>query len=963
MMRPTLTKLAAACALLGLPAAAQADPLTLAATFLTSTVGAAAASTILGLVTTYGGYALLGLQIYGGIDARRRAKAAQRDATRRYNASVADRSVSLLQATPPWRIVYGECITGGSVVAIFTSDKTTVGTNGAASIKPDGLKHMVILMASHEVDALGDLFIDGVPLGALDGSGYATGSDWTTGTAEKLVTVTFSGSTTLTAAATAIVSATTSGVNEGGPWDIERTVAISGGGLTLTVTDGLDAGSVTVVYKTSLNPSVIRVQKHLGTAGQTVDAYLTSVVPTEWDASHRLRGCAYLVVTLDLEDQRFQGGPPALTCRVRGKKLYDPRKDSTNGGSGSHRYATPSTWEWSDNPALCTRDWIVGEYGMAHDNADILDAFTIAAANACDVIITTDIGGVTAIDRTYRCNGVATTEDGRETVLDTLADSMAGFAIYGAQWQILAGAWTAPVMALTDDDLDGQIEVSQAGAGIDELLNGVRGTYIGTDSASPTDFEPYQNSTFVTADGEPLWRDVALPFTNGKHHCTNIARVLVERARNSQVIQYPAKLRAWPLQIGDRVTVTSAEYGITVPKTYRVTDWQFGLSAPVTLALQEDAADAYDLVDAVTADPTPNTNLPPPWLVEQLQLGTPQSGTDHLIRASDGTITARVWVPWLPLTGAYLQDGLGRVVVRWRRVGADADWQQVQADAADAGVYLLGVQDGDRLVIEAWAVNDGGFRGAAAVATHTVVGKTEPPADVTAFTVIEAGGFSRLFFWDYTENTPDLAGFRARYIDQALASVAWDVMPPLFEAGRLDRSVSLQAPADGEWRIGIRAYDTSGNESANARYLTVLLDQSAFGAPLLSVDAGALGWPGTKTNCDVEAYYLADAGTLTWDTIPTTWDAWADWAGPSASPISYTHTAVDVGATLTLRLREGRVASGTVLAEYQTSTDGTTYTAWAAVPTGTFSARYVRLRWTVSGDAPVLYRAHFRLYV
>ena len=176
------------------------------------------------------------------------------------------------------------------------------------------------LMASHEVDALGDLFIDGVPLGALDGSGYATGSDWTTGTAEKLVTVTFSGSTTLTAAATAIVSAVSPGDNYN-TYDQDRTVAISGGGLTLTVTDSLGDAPVTVVYKTSVSPAVIRVQKHLGSDSQTVDAYLTSVVPTEWDASHRLRGCAYLVVTLDLEDQRFQGGPPALTCRVRGKKL------------------------------------------------------------------------------------------------------------------------------------------------------------------------------------------------------------------------------------------------------------------------------------------------------------------------------------------------------------------------------------------------------------------------------------------------------------------------------------------------------------------------------------------------------------------------------------------------------------------------------------------------------------------
>ena len=958
MMRPTLTKLAAACALLGLPAAAQADPLTLAATFLTSTVGAAAASTILGLVTTYGGYALLGLQIYGGIDARRRAKAAQRDATRRYNASVADRSVSLLQATPPWRIVYGECITGGSVVAIFTSDKTTVGTNGAASIKPDGLKHMVILMASHEVDALGDLFIDGVPLGALDGSGYATGSDWTTGTAEKLVTVTFSGSTTLTAAATAIVSAVSPGDNYN-TYDQDRTVAISGGGLTLTVTDSLGDAPVTVVYKTSVSPAVIRVQKHLGSDSQTVDAYLTSVVPTEWDASHRLRGCAYLVVTLDLEDQRFQGGPPALTCRVRGKKLYDPRKDSTNGGSGSHRYATPSTWEWSDNPALCTRDWIVGEYGMAHDNADILDAFTIAAANACDVTYTPS--GIGASTKIYKCNGVATTEDGRETVLDTLADSMAGFAVYGAQWQILAGVWTAPVMALTDDDLDGQIEVIQAGAGIDELFNGVRGTYIGYDSASPTDFQPYQNSTFIAADGEALWRDVALPFTHTKLHCANIARVLVERARNSQIIQYPAKLRAWPLQIGDRVTVTSAEYGITVPKTYRVTDWQFGLSAPVTLALQEDAADAYDLVDAVTADPTPNTNLPPPWLVEQLQLATPQSGTAHLIRASDGTITTRVWVSWAPLTGAYLKDGLGRVVVRWRRVGTDVDWQEVQTDAADSGVYLLGVQDRDRLVIEAWPVNDGGYRGAAAVATHTVVGKTEPPADVDALTVIEQPGQGRSYYWDYRTETPDLAGFEVRYSEVGYI-VDWSAMAPLFEAGRLERSTSSQAPADGEWHIAIKARDTTGKESVAARQITVLFDQGSLGSPVASIDAGALGWPGTRTGCDLLAYYLVDRGTLTWDTIPTAWDAWTSWDGPSIGTITYEHSLIDLGSSASRRIRAGHVASGSVAAQYQSSTDGVSYTAWASLPSGATTFRYLRVRWTVTGDMPVLYRAQIRIY-
>lgn len=844
-MRHILTKIAAACALLGLPAAAQADPISLIA------IGAGlgftgTAALVVGAISAYGGYALLGLQIYGGIDARRRAKAAQRDATRRYNASVTDRSVTVLQGTPPWRIVYGEAITGGSVVAIFTSDKTTVSSGGTAGTKPDGLKHMVILMASHEVEALGELFIDGVSLGTLDGSGYSTSSDWTTGAAEKLVTVTFTSTTTLTAAATAIVSATTSGATEGGPWDVDRTVAISGGGLTLTVTDGLGSDQVTVIYKTSVNPSVIRVQKHLGSDSQTVDTYLNSVKPTEWDSSHRLRGCAYLVVTLDLEEPRFQGGPPNLTCRVKGKKLYDPRKDSTNGGTGSHRYATPSTWEWSDNPALCARDWIVGEYGMAHDNADILDSFTIAAANACDVTFSFTIGITGFTQPTYRCNGVATTEEAREAVLDKLADSMAGFAIYGAQWQILAGAWTAPVMDLTDDDLDGQIEVIQAGAGIDELFNGVRGTYIGAGSASPTDFEPYQNSTFVTADGEPLWQDVGLTFTNSKPHCANIARILVERGRNSQVIQYPAKLRAWPLQIGDRVTVTSAEYGITTPKPYRVTDWQFGLSAPVTLALQEDAADAYDTVDAVDADPTPNTDLPAPWLVEAIALNTPASGTNHLLRANDGTIITRVWVSWSALTGAYLKDGRGRVVVRWRRVGPDADWQEIQADASDAGVYLLGVQDGDRVVIEAWAVNDGGFRGASDTALHTVLGKTAAPSNVAG----AAGAISKgRIRWGWTPSADvDYGRTEVR-----AANSGWGGSGALWVGTASDWQEPVSAA--GSVTRYFKHVDTSGNPSATAASVTV----TVTAADLIETIAADVVAAQATADGKISSFYQASA--------------------------------------------------------------------------------------------------------
>ncbi len=852
-MRATISKIAAAAALACIGVPAHADPISLIA------AGAAygftgTAALIVGAVATYGGYALLAYQIYGGIDARRKAKAAQRNAIRAYNASLTDRNITAVQAIPPWRVVYGECITGGDVVAIFTSDKPTVSKSGGSSTRPDGLKHIVIALATHECEALGEIYVDGTPLGGLDGSGYALGSDWQTNADTQLVTVNFADSISGIAAVSSVVSAVSEGASEGGPWSIDRTVTIGGGGTSLSISDGMTGVPLTVVYRTALNPAVIRVQKHLGTDSQTVDTYLNGIKPTEWTTAHRLRGIAYLVVTLDLEDPRFQGGPPNITCMVKGKKLYDPRQDSTNGGSGSHRYTDPSTWAWSDNPALCVRDWITGQYGMESDHADVLDSFTIAAANACDVTFTADIGGTTSTQRMYRCNGVATTDQDREQILRALADSMAGFAVYGAQWQILAGAWTAPVMTLTDDDLDGQIEIVQAGAGIDELFNGVRGTYIAADKATPADFEPYQNAAFVTSDGEALWTDITLPFTQGKHHASNIARVLTERARNSLTISYPAKLRALPLQIGDRVTVTSAEYGYTA-KTFRVTDWQFGLQAPVTLVLEEDAEAAYDLVDAVEADPTPNTDLPDPWSVEAINLLTPASGNDHLMRTSDGAVVPRVLVSWDALTGPYMRDPGARVVLRWRRVGPDADWTEIEVNATETSTYLLGVQAGDRLVIEARARNPLGFFGALDVATHTVVGKTSVPANVSGLAAAVQPG-AVLVSWTANTADPDFLETEVRQ------GATWAGGQVLYR-GRAT-SFRWTWPSAGTYTLRARHRDTSGNISTTDATASVTVDEALLiNAPELRANAATKVHTATASGVSVTGEKGVPTGSFT----------------------------------------------------------------------------------------------------
>ncbi len=74
-----------------------------------------------------------------------------------------------------------------------------------------------------------------------------------------------------------------------------------------------------------------------------------------------------------------------FTAKIRGRKLYDPRKDSTNGGSGSHRLATPSTWEWSDCPALADADFLYSTtYGCGKT---VVWSSVITVANLNDAIV------------------------------------------------------------------------------------------------------------------------------------------------------------------------------------------------------------------------------------------------------------------------------------------------------------------------------------------------------------------------------------------------------------------------------------------------------------------------------------------------------------------------------------------------------------------------------------------------
>ena len=124
---------------------------------------------------------------------------------------------------------------------------------------------------------------------------------------------------------------------------------------------------------------------HHGADDQTADPMLIASSAGQWTSSHRVRGIAYLACSFEYDSKGMFNSIPQLTVVCRGKKLYDPRKDgSITDGTGSHRYNTPSTFEWSDNATLCLLDYMRdNEYGKGLAETDInLQAFQSAATTA-----------------------------------------------------------------------------------------------------------------------------------------------------------------------------------------------------------------------------------------------------------------------------------------------------------------------------------------------------------------------------------------------------------------------------------------------------------------------------------------------------------------------------------------------------------------------------------------------------
>jgi len=642
--------------------------------------------------------------------------------------------------------------------------------------------------------------------------------------------------------------------------------------------------SGSLLLSTTIGERLIRVKTHNGSPDQTADSDLVSE-STKWSNEHRLRGIAYMYVRLGFDGDAFPNGIPIITTTIKGKKVYDPRSSST---------------AWSDNPALCLRDYLTNKYGLEENTSNIDDTLVSSAANVCDQT-NTDAGTTR-----YTCNGAFTTSTTPYDMISELLKSMGGSMWYAqGKWRMKPAYWTAPVMDLNEDDLRSSLSVGTRHSRRDNF-NVIKGTFRGEESNwQTTDYPQVTSSAFLIADNnQESVADVDLSFTDNSIEARRLALISLERNRQQLTVNASFGLKTLELQVGDNIRLTNSRFGWT-NKEFEVVSWSFGLTDGLDLQtqmiLRETAESVFDEVDDGVVYERDNTELLSPFLVPSVGLSAnvvAKVFAEKLVNELTLTVTSAA------------SERIDKVQVQYKDA-SETEYKNI----SDGPLGKFTVIDLEKSFYDARA---------RAVNTFGNIGEWEylfdievdalsaPPADITNFGHELSGG-SLFLQWDAVPDL-DLSYYQVKHSPLTVGVTWGDGSIVLSKIARPATNASLPARSG---TFLIKAYDKNLNESVNATSLVVLPNElPPLGTSQTITEDPAFG--GTKTNCivvsnqleidntsassptatylmqgqanyidtgsarnvratgDVVFERLYDNGTLLWDAIPQLFDTWPD---------------------------------------------------------------------------------------
>lgn len=579
--------------------------------------------------------------------------------------------------------------------------------------------------------------------------------------------------------------------------------------------------------------SKIRIKKHLGSPTQSADPDLVS--ETSVDNSFRGQGIAYIYARLEYDQEIFANGVPNITAVIKGRKVYDPRT---------------STTAYSNNAALCIRDYLVGDYGLNDSSID--EVSFAAAANVCDENVALLKGGT---QKRYTMDGIISSSNASGDVLQKMMTSCAGTLFWGqGAWQLKVGYYTAPVKTLTLDDLRSSITL-QTRLSMRDNFNAVNGKF--NDAAQgyiTVDYPQVKSSTFLAEDNNMQSAiDLTLPYTTNHVRAQRIAKLTLFRAREQISFSADFGMAAFGVTVGDIISLTNSRYGWN-EKEFEVIGWRLNINGDagdlrVNLTLRETSEAAFDWDGEEQDIISNNTTLP-----DYRDVGTVGVDINAQLRIVNQAV---VGVLQIDLTST--NPFASQFEVQFKKT-SDSAWISLGV-ASNVRFEALSIEDGS-YDVRARAISVLGVRGDWTTVSNWYVSVFAPaPADVTDFAANVVGNSLHLS-WTPVPDL-DLSHYKIRYANTTSGASYQNAIDVVQKIARPANSVTIPAK-NGTYFI--KAIDKLGNPSANSTSFVVYTDTANLeGLNVIETLTEHPTFSGTKTNTivveDDGQYYL----TLTTD--------------------------------------------------------------------------------------------------
>lgn len=832
----------------------------------TLTIGQIAAIAAIAATATYASQSM----------ARRQAQVAERKA-----GTEGPQLASFRSSSAPRQIIYGTARTGGPLAYM----STTFGNNFLL---------MDVMLAGHECASIDEVWLDDYPLtltSMVTGWGYAARTEWQ---------------------------------DSGDPDAPVAVTVVENAGMTTPVWVEASAGRYNVRDGIILFGCELEKLGHEGQGAS--DLFLACAPPGHWTAQHRLRGICHVPLAFAWAPDAFQSGPPNPTFVVSGKKLYDPRLDSTrSGGSGSHRSDDDSTWAHSSNSALCLLDYLLDtRLGLGAATTEIDFPSFMDAADICDETVTLASGGT---ELRYTTNGVLRTDDTHENNIGSLLSAMEGKLVYsGGKFRLYAGAFSSSVQTFTEDDLRGPITI-QTQQERAKIVNGVRGVFSSPDNNwQVTDYPPVTSSTYYAADqNERIWMDLPLPMTTSATTAQRLAKIAMERSRRQIVVQMPAKLTALNVLPGETVALTFTRYGWSA-KTFTVDELRLVTEEDengeprygVDLVLREIDSNVFVWTSSEEASlpAAPTTELPNPFDVRPPS-SIEVSETLYVARAP--VVQSRATIAWGPSQDAFVRTYRPRYKLHSASV-----WTTLP-DTNGSSADILDLVPGDYDFAVA-AVNSAGNLSAYVQTRQTLYGLLTPPAALSGLTIQTAGGLA-ILTWSPSTDVDVLVGGRIEVRhSNATTGAVWSTATPIGAAYPGSAALAVLPLKAGTYLV--RPYDSS--EMAGTASSVTTDGATALTYSSLSTLTEDTAFSGSKTSTVVSASKLKLDAVGDWDSASSV-DAIVDvdGLGGIAGTGSYAFaTTMDLGSSKRVRL-QSRVVATVVAVLDRVDSRNQTMDSWA----------------------------------